>query len=44
MDTFPMTAEGLVDPVKELRRHIKIRGVAQNAFKAIKVGKALTIK
>jgi len=42
--TFPMTAEGPGDPVKELRRQIKLRGVAQNAFKVIKVGETLTIK
>ena len=42
--TFPMTAEGPSDPVKELERQIKIRGVAQNTFKVMKVGETLKIK
>jgi N-acyl-phosphatidylethanolamine-hydrolysing phospholipase D len=42
--TFPMTAEGPGDPVKELKRQIKIREVALNTFKVIKIGETLTIK
>ena len=38
------TAEGPSDPVKELERQIKIRGVAQNTFKVMKVDETLKIK
>ena len=41
--TFPMTAEGPSDPVKELERQIKIRGIPKNAFRVMKVGETLNI-
>ena len=42
--TFPMTAEGPNDPVKELERQIKIYKVTQNAFNVMKIGETAYIK